>query len=188
MPRERVAALHDAPRVEHAAECTLGCVALDEVNSLAKPEFVARLGAVFEHSPWIAERAWHKRPFRTVEELHRAMLDAVATQDEKLRLARAHPELAGSETLTPNSSAEQTRLGFTALSKSELAEMAELNRAYREKFGFPCIVALRLHAKRESVLAEMTRRLHNDHSSELEKAMEQIGHITRARLEKVVGG
>ena len=188
MPRERVAALHDAPRVEHAAECTLGCVALDEVNSLAKSEFVARLGGVFEHSPWVAERAWHKRPFRTVKELHRAMLDAVATEDEKLRLARAHPELAGSETLTPNSSAEQARLGLTALSKADLAEMAELNRSYREKFGFPCIVALRLHAKRDSVLAEMKRRLHNDRSTELAKAIEQIGHITCARLEKIVGG
>ena len=188
MPRERVAALHDARGVEHAAECTLGYVALDEVNSLAKSEFVARLGGVFEHSPWIAERAWHKRPFRTVEELHRAMLDAVASEEEKLRLARAHPELAGSETLTPHSSAEQTRLGFTALSKTELAEMAKLNRAYREKFGFPCIVALRLHAKRASVVAEMKRRLDNDRSTELANALEQIGHITRARLEKIVDG
>ena len=163
-------------------------MALDEVNSLAKPEFVARLGGVFEHSPWIAERAWHKGPFRTVEELHRAMLDAVLTEDEKLRLARAHPELAGSETLTPNSSAEQARLGFTALSKAELTEMAELNRSYREKFGFPCIVALRLHAKRDSVLGEMKQRLHNDRPTELAKAMEQIGHITRARLERIIGG
>jgi len=163
-------------------------VALDEVNSLAKPEFVARLGGVFEHSPWIAERAWHKRPFGDVKALHRAMFDAVATEDEKLRLARAHPELAGSETLTPNSSAEQARLGLTALSKAELAEMAELNRSYREKFGFPCIVALRLHAKRDSVLAEMKRRLHNDRSTELAEAMEQIGHITRARLERILGG
>ncbi len=188
MPRERFAALHDARGVEHAAECTLGCVALDEVNSLAKPEFVARLGGVFEHSPWIAERAWHRRPFNTVEELHRAMLGAVASEEEKLRLARAHPELAGSETLTPHSSAEQARLGFTALSKAELAEMAELNRSYRERFGFPCIVALRLHAKRESVLAAMKRRLHNERSIELANAMEQIGHITRARLEKILDG
>ena len=86
------------------------------------------------------------------------MLDAIATEDDKLRLARAHPQLAGSETLTPHSSAEQARLGFSALSKTELAEMAELNRSYQDKFGFPCIVALRLHAKRESVLAEMKRR------------------------------
>ena len=163
-------------------------MALEEVNSLGKQEFVARLGGVFEHSPWVAERAWHKRPFRTIEELHRAMLDAVGSEEEELSLARAHPELAGSETLTPNSSAEQKRLGFTSLSKQELAEMAALNRAYREKFGFPCIVALRLHATRETVIAEMRRRLANDAATELARAMEQIGHITRARLEKAVNG
>ena len=163
-------------------------MALEEVNSLGKHEFVARLGGVFEHSPWVAERAWHRRPFRTIEDLHRAMLAAVGSEEEKLALARAHPELAGSETLTPNSSAEQKRLGFTSLSKQELAEMAALNRAYREKFGFPCIVALRLHSSRESVIAEMKRRLGNDASAELRNAVDQIGHITRARLEKAVHG
>ena len=163
-------------------------MALEEVNSLGKQEFVARLGGVFEYSPWIAERAWHRRPFRTVEELHRAMLAAVQSDEEKLRLARAHPELAGSETLTPNSSAEQKRLGFTALSRQELTEIAKLNRAYRQKFGFPCIVALRLHSSRESVMAEMKRRLANDMPTEIVNTMEQIAHITRARLERAVDG
>jgi 2-oxo-4-hydroxy-4-carboxy-5-ureidoimidazoline decarboxylase len=188
MPRERVAALHDARGVEHARECTLGCVALEEVNSLGKPEFVARLGGVFEHSPWIAERAWHQRPFRSFEELHRAMLDAVASTEEKLKLVRAHPELSGSATLTANSSSEQARLGFTALSRKELEEMNRLNRSYREKFGFPCIVALRLHATRDSVMAEMARRLQNSAEEELSTALEQIGHITRGRLEKILHG
>ena len=173
-----------------APECTLGCVALEAVSSLGKAEFVARFGGVFEHSPWVAERAWQRRPFRSVDELHRTMMSAVenATVEEKLALVRAHPELAGSETLTPHSSAEQTRLGFTALSRAELAEIADLNRSYRDKFGFPCIVALRLHAKRGSVLAEMKRRLHNERSIELANAMQHIGHITRARLEKILGG
>jgi 2-oxo-4-hydroxy-4-carboxy-5-ureidoimidazoline decarboxylase len=163
-------------------------VALEEVNSLGKREFVARLGGVFEHSPWIAERAWHRRPFRSLEDLHRAMIDAAATKEEKLQLVRAHPELAVSETLTVNSSSEQARLGFNALSKKELEEMNRLNRSYREKFGFPCIVALRLHGTRESVMAEMARRLQNQPEEELEAALEQIGHITRGRLEKILHG
>jgi len=163
-------------------------VALEEVNSLGKSDFVARLGGVFEHSPWIAERAWHRRPFRSIEDLHRAMLDAVRSREEKLELARAHPELSGSETLTPNSSSEQARLGFNALSKAELGEMNRLNRSYREKFGFPCIVALRLHATRQSVMAEMARRLQNPLEAELDAALEQIGHITRGRLEKLLHG
>ena len=163
-------------------------MALEEVNSLGKREFVARLGGVFEHSPWIAERAWQRRPFRSVAELHRAMLEAAVSKEEKLQLARAHPELAGSETLTVDSTSEQGRLGFNRLSKSELEEMKRLNRSYRDKFGFPCIVALRLHADRQSVMREMRRRLANDADTELANAFEQIGHITRARLEKLLDG
>ena len=165
-------------------------MALEEVNALGKREFTARLGGVFEHSPWIAERAWQKRPFRSLEDLHLAMLDAVraATQEEKLQLVRAHPELAGREALTVSSSSEQGRLGFNALSKEEREEMDELNLRYREKFGFPCIVALRRHADRASVMREMRRRLANDAPTELAGALEQIGHITRGRLEKLLHG
>lgn len=163
-------------------------MALEEVNSLGEREFVARLGGVFEHSPWIAERAWHKRPFRSLEDLHRAMLEAVSSNEEKLQLVRAHPELACGEDLTIDSTSEQARLGFNALSKTELEEMNRLNSSYREKFGFPCIVALRLHGTRESVMTEMARRLRNLPEAELSAAMEQIGHITRGRLEKILNG
>ena len=163
-------------------------MALEEVNSLGKREFVARLGGVFEHSPWIAERAWHKRPFRSLEDLHRAMLDAVASKEEKLNLVRAHPELACGEALTVDSTSEQGRLGFNALSRKELEEMNRLNRSYREKFGFPCIVALRLHADRASVMAEMKRRLANDAPTERIGELGQIGHIARGRLEKILNG
>lgn len=152
---------------------------------------LADIKGVFEHSPWVAERAWKEAPFRSVDELHAAMLKAVsaARPEEKLALVRAHPELAGVEakegTLTPDSSGEQGRLGFSALSREEFRRMAGLNRRYREKFGFPCIVALRLHADRAGVMAEMERRLANDAETELKNALEQIGHIARGRLEKL---
>ena len=163
-------------------------MALDEVNALGKEQFVARLGGVFEHSPWIAARAWHKRPFRSIDELHRALLSMVVSKEDKLQLARAHPELGGSESLSVDSTSEQARLGFDRLSKSELDEMNRLNRSYREKFGFPCIVALRLHADRQSVMREMRRRLGNDPDTEIANAIEQIAHITRGRLEKLLDG
>ena len=165
-------------------------MALEAVNSLGKAEFAEKLGGVFEHSPWVAERAWQRRPFHSVDELHRAMMSAVedASEEEKVALVRAHPELAGSETLTPHSSAEQKRLGFTSLSRRELDEMSELNRAYREKFGFPCIVALRLHADRASVMQQMRSRAANSRGVELKNALAQIGHITRGRLEKMLDG
>ena len=152
---------------------------------------LAEVRGVFEHSPWVAERAWLRGPFGSVDALHAAMMDVVraASREEQLALVRAHPELAGREaaerTLTHDSSTEQGRLGFTALSKKELLEIAALNRNYREKFGFPCIVALRLHSSRASVIEEMRRRLGNNGETELRNALEQIGHITRGRLEKL---
>lgn len=158
-----------------------------------KKAFVSLLGGVFEHSPWVAERAWERRPFASVSALHDAMTDAVgkASAAERLALVRAHPELAGREavggSLTVDSSGEQGRLGFTSLSKDEFSRITKINRAYREKFGFPCIVALRLHATRASVMAEMERRLGNNADTELANALEQIGHITRGRLEKLQG-
>ena len=190
MPRERFAALHDAPRVEHAAECTLGCVALEELSSLGKSDFVARFGGVFEHSPWVAERAWQRRPFASLDDLHRAMVSAVdaASREQKLSLIRAHPELAGGEALTVASTSEQARLGFNRLSKNELEQMNDLNRRYRDKFGFPCIVALKLHRDRHSVMAEMARRSNNPQEDEIRNALEQIGHIARGRLEKMLHG
>jgi 2-oxo-4-hydroxy-4-carboxy-5-ureidoimidazoline decarboxylase len=96
-------------------------VRLEEANALGEREFIARLGAIFEHSQWIAEQAWKKKPFRSVDELHDAMMQVVrhASREQWLALVRTHPELAGSEAtagaLTADSSSEQGRLGFTAL-------------------------------------------------------------------------
>ena len=166
---------------------------LAELNRLTRPQFEAALGAIFEHSPWVASDAYAARPFSSIESLHAAMTHAVlqASPERQLALIRAHPELAGAEakegTLTAHSSGEQARLGLTALSKTEFARITELNRRYREKFGFPCIIALRLHATRESVLAEMERRLANDRDTEMRNALAQIGHIARGRLAKLLG-
>ena len=166
---------------------------LSSLNALDQNGFVATLGAVFEHSPWVARRAWERRPFADVMGLHSGLMEVVreAAYFEKLTLIRAHPELAGREAaqggLTVDSSTEQGRLGFTALTKEEFLRMGDLNRQYREKFGFPCIVALRLHASRASVMIEMQRCLGGDHASEIERALSQIGEIVRGRLDKIVG-
>ncbi|HEV8107060.1 MAG TPA: 2-oxo-4-hydroxy-4-carboxy-5-ureidoimidazoline decarboxylase [Burkholderiales bacterium] len=167
---------------------------LAAVNALGEREFVERFGGVFEHSPWVARRAWQKKPFGSLDALHAAMMQAVAEakREEQLALVRAHPELAGKEAkqgaLTVDSSSEQGRLGFLQLTRDEVEAMQRLNRRYRERHGFPCIVALRLHSTRASVVTEMERRALNDSSSELKAALEQIGHITRGRLEKIVNG
>jgi 2-oxo-4-hydroxy-4-carboxy-5-ureidoimidazoline decarboxylase len=169
------------------------CVTLAELNRLGAAAFVGELGAVFEHSPWVAERVCGRRPFGSIDELHRAMMCALcaASPGEQLALVRAHPELAGAQAkegvLTAHSTSEQARLGLTALSRDEFRRIGDINRRYREKFGFPCIVALKLHASRDNVLAEMERRLANGREEELRTALEQIGHITRGRLDKMLG-
>ena len=170
-----------------------GRVALAELNALDEARFVALLGAVFEHSPWVAKRVWPARPFASIEDLYQAMAQQVqlAAPAEQLALIRAHPELAGKEAargmLTVDSSSEQGRLGFMNLDRSHFEQMGELNRTYRQRFGIPCIVALKLHASRASVMAEMQRRLGNTVQAEIATALEQIGHIARGRLERILG-
>ena len=164
-----------------------------ELNRLPQPAFAAELGQVFEHSPWVAQRAFPSHPFPSVDRLHDSMMAAVrsASLEERLTLIRAHPELAGAEAvageLTPDSRSEQGRLGLTSLPRHEFNRLGELNRRYREKFGFPCVIALRLHASRETVLKDMEQRLQNDREGELENALTQIGYVTRGRLAKIFG-
>jgi OHCU decarboxylase len=166
---------------------------LAEVNALALEDFAARFGGVFENSPWVAREAWQRRPFVSMDDLFRGMSEAVrdAPQARQLSLIRAHPELAGREAaggvLTADSTSEQARLGFLSLDRGHLEQMSELNRTYRQRFGIPCIVALTLHASRASVMAEMQRRLGNTMQAEIAAALEQINHIARGRLEKIVG-
>lgn len=165
---------------------------LDRINRMDRLEFVDSFGAVYEHSPWVAERALARRPFANRAALVAAMQSVVAEapREAQLALIRAHPELAGAETaagrLTAHSSGEQARLGFSTLGRTEFKRMSELNRRYRERHGFPCIIALALHATRESVFAEFEKRIGNDTDAEIALALDQIGHIARGRLEKLV--
>lgn len=166
---------------------------LAAVNHMDKSGFVRTLGAVFEHSPWIAERAFKARPFASFEALHGAMVLAVmeSAADEQLMLLRAHPELAGKEaqagTLSSSSAAEQAYAGLAALSHGEIERIAQLNRNYRAKFGFPFIIAARRHSK-ANIFAEFERRLTNDAATELATALAQVFVITRLRLDAMFLG
>jgi chitin deacetylase len=160
-------------------------------SRLPRALFVERFGDIFEHTPQIAERA-HRAGLAaaqdTADGLHAALMRVVQQmpRDEKLALIKAHPELAGREAvagnLTQDSTGEQGRLGFTALTRAEFERVGDINRRYREKFGLPVIVALARHASRDTVIAEMERRFANDADTEIANALEQIGYITRARL------
>jgi 2-oxo-4-hydroxy-4-carboxy-5-ureidoimidazoline decarboxylase len=155
--------------------------------------FVAALGGVFERSPWVAERAFDRRPFAGAAALHAAMVAVVraASREEQLALLRAHPELAGKEadagTLTSDSAAEQKGAGLVNLAAEEKQRIARLNAEYRARFGFPFIIAVRNYT-RAGIFAEVERRLENDPATELAACLEQVYEIARFRLEDLVAG
>lgn len=163
----------------------------EDVDRMTAEDFVHRLGGAVEHAPWVAQRAWADRPFGSIEALARSMRAAVlrASQGEQLALLRGHPELAGREamagSMTVESTGEQGRLGLLSLSAERMARLAEINRAYRERFGFPLIIALRLHDSLEAVFEEAERRLAHDAAFEWTAALEQVCEVMRGRLDRI---
>ena len=154
---------------------------------MTEEEFVARFGGVYEHSPWVARRTWPKRPFADVAALADAMQSTMlaASREEQMALIRAHPELAGrldAAQLTGSSRAEQASAGLDRVTPEQKAKMQALNAAYREKFGFPFIVAVR-GLDWSGIIARRETRLANDREREIATALEQIGRIARLRLE-----
>jgi len=168
-------------------------IELARLNTADRGAFVAALGAIFEDAPWVAERAFAARPFATVVDLHRAMLDAVNAAGEQAQLAfvRGHPELGGkvarAGAMTDASRQEQGGLGLDRLSDAEYERFGRLNSAYRVRFGIPFIICVRRHT-RDSILASFERRLGNSPETERAAALEEIGHITRLRLAEQVDG
>jgi 2-oxo-4-hydroxy-4-carboxy-5-ureidoimidazoline decarboxylase len=164
---------------------------LAALNTMDREAFVEALGPTFENSPWIAEEAWFARPFASVGALHRAMLDVVrrSSEDRKLAFLRGHPELAGREaqsgTMTSESVGEQNSAGLNALSSAEFEEIQRLNRAYRERHGFPFIIAVRRSTKQQIFEALRSRAAER---TEVERgvALEQIGFITRGRIDALL--
>ncbi len=154
-------------------------------NALDEADFVARYRELFEHSPWVVERAARQRPF---DDLLAGLMAPVlaATPEEQVALIRAHPELAGKATidrrLTAASAAEQAGAGLDRLTEDEFARFHALNNAYRHRYGFPFVICVRLTDK-AGILAEMERRLDTGRNAEIATAIEQIGHIVRLRLQ-----
>jgi 2-oxo-4-hydroxy-4-carboxy-5-ureidoimidazoline decarboxylase len=165
---------------------------LDELNALDHDGFVSTLGNIFEHSPWVAQAAFAGRPFGSVDDLHAAMAAEVeaAGEERQLALIRAHPDLAGKAAraggLTAESIGEQKGAGLDMLSDVEFGEFHRLNDAYKARFGFPFILAVRGHDK-HSILAAFRSRLQHDAETERADALGQIARIARFRLEDLTG-
>lgn len=151
-------------------------------------DFIARYGGIYEHSPWVAECcAQEAIGVDDVNRLAEMLADCVdnAAPERQLELIRAHPDLAGKAQvageLTPESTAEQASAGLDQCTKLEYERFQALNEAYREKFGFPFVMAVRGRTRQE-ILDAFSARLQNDYDVEFETALSEIHTIARFRL------
>ncbi|MCO6179162.1 2-oxo-4-hydroxy-4-carboxy-5-ureidoimidazoline decarboxylase [Ciceribacter sp. RN22] len=161
---------------------------------VARDDFIARFGGVFEHSPFIAERAFDAGAIRgplTASGVHAPMCAAfrAASEAERLGVLRAHPDLAGrlaiAGELTEDSRKEQAGAGLDRLSPAQHARFTALNEAYTEKFGFPFIIAVK-GLTRDDILSAFETRIANSREQEFETACAQVEKIARLRLESLI--
>lgn len=168
-------------------------ISLPRLNAASDGEFVAALGGIYEHSDWVPRKLLSQRPFPTLESLRLAMREVVdgASDEEKLTLILAHPDLAGklarAGKLTEASTSEQAGLGLDRLSEEEYGIFSSQNQRYRETFGFPFIICARL-TTRQGVLEAFAKRLKHSREIEVSEALRQIHEIARLRLIDTVQG
>ncbi|MEM6895858.1 MAG: 2-oxo-4-hydroxy-4-carboxy-5-ureidoimidazoline decarboxylase, partial [Pseudomonadota bacterium] len=163
-------------------------------SAMDRSAFLAKFGGLFEHSPWVAERAFdlelgpaHDAPAGLHSALCRAFRSA--SEAERLGVLRAHPDLAGklaaAKTLTADSTSEQASAGLDALTDDERATFTQLNTAYTDKHGFPFIIAVRDHSK-AGILRAFERRIAHDTETEFAEACRQVERIVEIRLKDIL--
>ena len=170
---------------------------LTELNACDAPAFVERLRGIYEHSPWIAERAAAQRPFASLAALKLALQTVVDTagEDAQLALLRAHPALAGKAAvageLTAESTSEQASSGLNRCTPEEYTALQDLNARYNDKFGFPFILAVKgptgRGMTRRAVIDSFARRLKNQRADELREGLRQVHRIAEIRLNELLG-
>lgn len=160
----------------------------EALSNLDQQAFVKAVGWVFESSPWVAERAWAKRPFCDMDTLHLAMAKEVeaASPSEQLALLRAHPDLGSRAQVSDASAAEQEGAGLGELTHEEFQTFTELNGRYKQKFGFPFLLAVKGLTKHD-ILRSLEQRLSASQEAEFAEAMRQVYRIAAFRLHDVSG-
>ncbi|MGH9348525.1 MAG: 2-oxo-4-hydroxy-4-carboxy-5-ureidoimidazoline decarboxylase [Vicinamibacterales bacterium] len=160
---------------------------LSDLNAYDRAHFVEALGWIFEHSPWVAERAWEHRPFASLDDVLEAMAGVVsaATAGEQLALLRAHPDLGTRARISEASAGEQAGAGLDRLTPEEHERLQRLNAAYRQKFGYPFLFAVK-GRNTHQILEALERRLAGDREEELAEALRQVYRIAHSRLQATV--
>ena len=162
-------------------------VKVQELNTMDRHDFIRVLAPIFEHSPWVAARTVGKRPFADRNELYSGLRETVmkASEDEKVCLIRAHPDLVGEATLTKESQSEQAQAGLGQLTVEEREQFHRYNETYRQRFGFPFVICARLN-KKQAILEAFPIRLQNSRGQEVETALREIFKIAELRLKDLV--
>jgi 2-oxo-4-hydroxy-4-carboxy-5-ureidoimidazoline decarboxylase len=162
-------------------------VTLADLNARDRRGFVEAIGWAFEHSPWVAEGAWAARPFTSLDDLHAKMTRVMhdADLETKLALLRAHPDLGARASMSESSTLEQRGAGLDRLSRADFERLQALNRAYRAKFAFPFLLAVK-DSSVDQILEALEQRLGSGPDDELEEALRQVSRIARFRLETVL--
>jgi 2-oxo-4-hydroxy-4-carboxy-5-ureidoimidazoline decarboxylase len=164
---------------------------ITELNQFNQSEFIRTIGPVFEHSPWIAEMSFAKKPFADLENLHGALCETVKKcgKEKQFALIRAHPDLVGKLSLvgqlTKESTNEQASAGLNKLSPEEIDLFQKQNADYKNKFGFPFVICARLN-KKTAILAGFETRLKNSRAQEIKTALEEIFKIAELRLRDLI--
>ena len=158
------------------------------MNALGSNDFVDQVGWVFEHSSWVARRAWKHRPFASLDDLHKRVCAEVtaASTPEKLALLRAHPDLGARARMSESSVKEQSGAGLDQLTPVEFARLHQYNEAYKTKFGFPFLFAIKGSDKLR-ILQALETRMQTSPEDEFQEALKQVFRIARFRLEDIIG-
>jgi OHCU decarboxylase len=171
-------------------------ITLEQVNTAPRDQALQLLDGLYEHSPWVAEKALDARPFRSLAHLKHAMARMLreAGKDAQVQLIQAHPELAGkamvSKTLTAESTHEQGKAGLADCTPEEFATLQKLNTDYNAKFGFPFILAVRgprgTGLTRQQIIDTFARRLQNHPDFELQENLRNIHRVVETAAQRQV--
>ncbi len=158
--------------------------AIAQLNQMSQGSFTAALGEIWEETPEIANQTWHSRPFKDIDALYQAMVAVVNNMSdaEQVALIKAHPDLGSKTKMAEASVQEQAGVGLDRLSESEYQRFQFFNQAYKDKFNFPFIIAVKDQTK-DSILAAFETRLKNTLGLEKQQALSEISKIAQLRLE-----
>lgn len=160
---------------------------ITNLNQMSQSEFTAALAEIWENTPHIARQSWQRKPFKDKDDLYQDMVALVnnMSEPEQLALIKAHPDLGSKAKMAQASVQEQSGVGLDRLSESEYQRFQTLNKAYKDKFGFPFIVAVKYHTK-DTILEAFENRLQNNQEQEKDEALREISKIAKLRLESLI--